>query len=142
MPWKANLTVVTKPARSAAPHFRRYAAGVFADLARKTKFVDPKLIESWPALVGPEIAALCRPGRLSAGRAGRTLELIAPNGAAAARVQFEVDAIRRRLNHHLGPGAVGHISVRQSASPAPADARLDGALARFRASIRQKSGDC
>lgn len=135
------MTFVTRPARAAPPHLRRYAAGVFADLARRTRFVDPNLIEAWPALVGAEIAGLCRPGRLSGGRAGKTLELIAPNGAAAARVQFEAEAIRRRLNDHLGPGVIGHISVRQSANPAVSDGHLEGALARFKASVRQKSGE-
>jgi len=135
------MAIVTKPARSPPPHLRRYTAGVFADLARRTRYVDPALIEAWPALVGAEIAGLCRPGRLSGGRTGRTLELIAPNGAAAARVQFEAEAIRRRLNDYLGPGAIGHISLRQSASGQPGEVRLAGALARFRASILEKSRD-
>ena len=130
---------VTRPARKAPPQLNRFAARVFADLAQKTKFVDPNLAANWAAIVGPEIASLCRPGMLSGGRAGRTIELIAPNGAAAARVQFEAEAIRRRLNGHLGPGVVGHVSVRQSAA-CTSDPKLDGALARFRASIRQKGG--
>jgi hypothetical protein len=134
------MTIVTKPARQPPPRVHRYAAKVFADLAQKTKFVDPGLAASWSAIVGGEFASLCRPGRLSGGRAGRTLELIARNGPAAARIQFEAEAIRGLVNTHLGPGTVGHISVRQSAAR-PSDVRLVGALARFKASIREKKGD-
>ena len=135
------MTIVTKPARSGPPHMRRHVARIVADLARRTKYVDPSLVEAWPALVGPEIAALCRPGRLAGGRLGRTLEVIAPNGAAAARVQFEAEAIRSRLNEHLGPGAVGRVAVRQGSGVQSPHSQLDGALTRCRASIRRKSGD-
>lgn len=132
--------VITKPPRSAAPHLRKFTAEVFANLARKTKYVDPGLASVWPAIVGPEIARLCRPGKLSGGRSSRTLELIASNGSAAARVQFEAAAIRRKVNDHLGPDVVGHISVRQSALR-EADPRLQGALARFRAAIAERKRD-
>lgn len=133
--------VVTRPARQGPPHLRRYAAGIVAGLARKTKFVDPALGVDWPAIVGAEIAALCRPGKLSGGRFGRTLEVIAPNGAAAARVKFEAASIRRKVNDVLGPGVVGHISVRQSAAIAEADPRLEAVLSRFRASVRRRKDD-
>lgn len=128
--------VDTRPARLGPPSAGRRAARIFADLAHKTRYVDPALAGHWPTIVGPEIAGLCRPGRLSGGRIGRTLEVHCRSAAAAARVQFEAETIRRKANGFLGPGAVGRVLVRQAESPAaPADDRLAAALGRFRRNI-------
>ena len=77
------------------------------------------------------------PGRLSGGRLARTLEIWCSSGAAAARIQFEAETIRRKLNEFMGPGAVGRILVRQRASAAKVDPddRLGAALGRFRSSV-------
>ena len=49
------------------------------------------------------------------GRAGaKALEVFTANGAAAARVQFEAENIRAKVNDYLGPGAVGRIIVQQT----------------------------
>lgn len=127
----------TRPARPAPPAIGRYAAKVFADLARQTRYVDPDLAAEWPRIVGRELALLCRPGRLTGGRIGRTLEILAATGAGATKVQFEAEAIRRRMNEVLGPGVVGRVIVRQTSTlPAGGDgARLKTALSRFRAAI-------
>lgn len=136
----------TRPARKAPPPVRRYAAGVFANLAKKTRFVDPALAADWAAIVGTEFAALCRPGKLTGGRIGRTLELVAPNGAAAARIRFESEAIRRKVNDCLGPGTVGRIAIRQSSlaaalGPRGGEPGLDGVLERFRTSVISRRPD-
>jgi hypothetical protein len=107
--------VRTKPARAAPPAVRRPATKVFIDLARRTQFCDPSLVTHWPRIAGPELAPLSRPGRLTGGGVGRTLEVIAPNGPAANRVQFEAEGLRRRVNDFLGPGVVARIAVRQVA---------------------------
>ena len=127
----------TRPARPAPPGVGRAAARVFSDLARATRYVDPALADNWPTLVGRELADLCMPGRLSGGRLARTLEIWCSSGAAAARIQFEAETIRRKLNEFMGPGAVGRILVRQRASAAKADPddRLGAALGRFRSSV-------
>jgi hypothetical protein len=131
--------VETRVARRAPPPVRRFTSEVFAGLARQTRFTDPTLVAQWSNLVGPSIAALCRPGTLSGGRFGRTLELVAPDGAAAARVAFEAEAIRRKVNEVLGPGVVSRIAVRQAGRIEP-DARLSSALARFRQSVGRSPG--
>ncbi|MGE0408438.1 MAG: DciA family protein [Amphiplicatus sp.] len=137
----------TKPARRAAPPASRFTAAVFADLARRSRYVDPALGPSWGKIVGAEIAALCRPGRITGGKSERVLEIVAPNGAAAARAQFEAEAIRQKVNAYLGPGAIGRIAVRQAGgAPLPAatgkgrpgDGSLGAALGRFRASITRR----
>lgn len=139
--------VHTKPARRAPPSIRGAAAQVLAALARQTCFVDPALVTQWPLMVGEELAGLCRPGRLTGGRIGRTLELITPNGAAAARIAIETEAIRRRVNDFLGPGAVERVVIRQGGGEQPPsldddDPRPDGpvraALSRFRATLNAR----
>lgn len=130
--------VASKPARRAPPAIGRFANEIFSDLARRTRFVDPNLAVDWPRIVGTELAGLCRPGRLSGGRLGRSLEVYAASGAAASRVQFEAETLRRKVNEYLGPGVVGRIVVRQAADSA--EGGLESALGRFRAAVKAKSG--
>ncbi len=121
----------TRSVRAAAPALSRFSAGVLSDLARKTKFVDPDLIGHWPTLAGPELSRLCRPGRITGGREGRTLEVVVPHGAAAASVEFASETLRRRLNDYFGPNAIARIAIVQgpkSANSVPAA----GLLSRFR----------
>jgi hypothetical protein len=129
--------VASKPARRAPPTIGRYVTGIFSDLARQTRFVDPNLAVDWPRIVGAELGGLCRPGRLSGGRLGRSLEVYAASGAAASRVQFEAEALRRRVNEYLGPGVVGRIVVRQAGGPS--EGGLESALGRFRAAVKAKT---
>lgn len=136
----------TRPVRAAPPAIARAASGVFAALARKTKYVDPALAERWPDIAGADIAALCRPGRLVGPRQDRTLEVHAASGAAAAQVQMRAGDIKTRVNAYLGPGAVARIAIRQfaparrSAATADGDGRLGQALAAFRAAISRRNG--
>lgn len=132
--------VITRAARQSAPGVSRFSSKVLADLARQTRFVDPSLAADWSRIVGPEFAALCRPGRLSGGRIGRTLEIVAGSGAAASRLHFEAEAIRRKVNEYLGPGAVARIAVRQAGAGGPDSdgGKLDAALGRFRAAVTAK----
>lgn len=134
----ALAPVVSNPARRAAPAIGRYANEIFSELARRTRFVDPNLAVDWPRVVGTELAGLCRPGRLSGGRLGRSLEVFAASGAAASRVQFEAETLRRKVNEYLGPGVVVRIVVRRAAEAA--DTRLESALGRFRAAVKARSG--
>jgi hypothetical protein len=124
----------TRKVRQGPPALARLSAGVLENLARKTCFVDPEIIGHWPTLAGPELSRLCRPGRMTGGRTGRTLEVIVPHGAAAASVEFAAETLRRRLNDYFGPGAIARILVVQGPAPAgggPAKP-AGGGLSRFR----------
>jgi hypothetical protein len=136
------------PSWKTAPAVGRFTAAVFSDLAQKTKFVDPALAAAWPRILGDELAGLSRPGRLTGSKAGRTLEVVVPNGAAAARIQFESGRIREKVNDFLGPGVVARIAVRQAGGKPPQTphdrentGRLDSALSRFRASFAARRED-
>jgi len=136
----------TRPVIRAAPKAARAGAAVFAALARKTKYAEPSLAENWPSIAGAEIAALCRPGRITGARTGRTLEVRAPSGAAAAALTMRLDDLQTRVNRFLGPGAIARISILQTAgAPAPAASSgdeaspLGQALASFRAAVSRKN---
>lgn len=128
--------VVTRPQRPPPPHLNRYVSSLFADIAARTRFAEPALLERWTEIAGPELAALGRPGRLLGGTRRATLEIIALNGAAAARLQFEAESLRRRVNQFLGPDRVGQITVRQSGTAEAAP--VESALSRFRASFKAR----
>jgi hypothetical protein len=119
----------TRGPRPAAPQVGRFAAALIADLARQTRFVDPDIAARWTELAGPELSKLCRPGRMTGGVAGRTLEVIVPHGAAAASVEFAAETLKRRLNGYFGPGAIERIAVLQG--PATS-ADVTPRLSRFR----------
>jgi hypothetical protein len=103
----------TRGVRTSAPKLSRFSSAILEDLAKKTRFVDPDLAANWPAIAGPELSKLCRPGRLTGGREGRTLEVVVPHGAAAASVEFASETLRRRVNDYFGPNAVARIAIVQ-----------------------------
>lgn len=145
----------TRPARRAPPKIAAAGANVFAALAKKTKFADPELIGHWPTIAGKDLAALCRPGRITGMRAAgsRSLEVIAANGAAAAETQMRADELLTKVNRYLGPNAVVRIAVRQTnkttppAVAAPSGARkatdeaspLGEALSSFRSAVARRN---
>lgn len=122
----------TRPVRAAPAGFARHSAELLEGLARKTRYVDPDLVARWGALAGPEISRLCRPGRLTGGREGRTLEVIVPHGAAAASVEFASETLRKRLNDYFGPNAIARIAVIQGPSGPKPESPRPGGLSRFR----------
>lgn len=149
-----NQPPQTKRARRGPPQIARASATVLANLARKTKYVDPALSDHWPTIAGKAIAALCRPGRITGrrggvGKTGRTLEVITPNGAAAAQLQMLADDLKSRVNRYLGPNSVTQIAIRQRnsgpASAPPGDEHretpLSAALTSFRAAVKRKNGE-
>lgn len=133
IPGPDRPTIKTRPQRPPPPHLNKYVSNLFANIASRTKFAEPGLLQRWSDIVGPELASLGRPGRILGGTRGATLELVAQNGAAAARLQFESESIRRRVNQVLGPDRIGQIQLRQAGAPDAAP--VASALSRFRASI-------
>ena len=149
-----NETTKTRPARRAAPSIARASAKVFSTLAQQTKYADPALADNWPDIAGPDIARLCRPGKLTGRGPGRTLEVRVPSGAAAAQIQMMTDPLLTRLNAYLGPGGVARITITQAsrahepANPGanesdsnPDDAEkspLGAALSSFRQAINRR----
>ena len=60
-----------------------------------------RLRDQWPEIVGDEIAALCRPDKITGNKAGRTLTLIVLP-AAAPLIQHQSEIIRQRVSVAAG----------------------------------------
>ena len=102
---------------------------IVGDAAKRHGIAASDLVAAWPEIVGAELAAKCRPVKISAGsapgrqqaggRRGRTLVLSASR-ASALDIDYAADRIIARVNAYLGPGAIGRISVEptlQTAAP-------------------------
>ena len=78
-------------------------------------FAVTRLLTRWAEIVGPEIAAMARPAKLSYGRGfGATLTLVC-GGAAAPLVQSQAPRIVEKVNACYGYAAVSRIRVTQTA---------------------------
>ena len=91
-----------------------------------------QVLADWTAIVGPALAAVTTPLRLSAG----TLA-IGCSGTVAMELQHVSDELRARINAHLGQVAVSRLRFVQAAPrpsfPVPVPARRDAAAAASRA---------
>ena len=83
---------------------RSLAAPAFA----RKGFADPTLVLRWAEIVGPDVARLARPIRLSEGANGGTLTLKAEPGASVF-LQHEMPALCERINAYLGRPAVNRL---------------------------------
>ena len=73
-----------------------------------------RVLSDWDRLVGPEVAAHCRPASLTDGE----LVLVAESSAWATQLRLLVPTLSARLAEQVGAGVVKGISVR---GPAQAD---------------------
>lgn len=82
-----------------------------------------ELTAAWREIVGPELAALCAPEKLSGGKEARTLHLAAA-GPAALVLQHQSARVLDRVNLFAGPGSFAKVafvqkSLRQIAGKVP-----------------------
>lgn len=84
--------------------------------AHSRGFAEARLLTQWDAIVGPQIARLARPGKVSyaKGGIGATLTIIA-SGANAPVVAMQTDQIRERVNACYGYNAISRVRIDQSA---------------------------
>ena len=96
----ASLPKVTKPVLE--KHGRAYAS----------------LIAEWTNIVGPALAAMSLPEKLSSGATGGVLT-VRVAGAAATEFQHLTPQILDRINTYLGFGAVTRLRLVQAPLPGP-----------------------
>jgi len=87
-------------------------------------FADPSLVLRWAEIVGPEVARVAEPLRLTEGPEGAVLALRAEPGAAVF-LQHETRALLERLNAYLGAnqgaGRITRIRLVNGALSRPAE---------------------
>lgn len=102
------------PARG-APSLGRLLPKAAAKILKRRGFAEARILGQWAEIVGPELARMATPERLTgrdAGRAG-TLVVKAEGGAALA-LQHQLDMLIERINTHCGEEAVARIRLVQT----------------------------
>lgn len=92
----------------------RLVAKVARPLAGRIQAATARLALDWPQVVGPALAAVTAPERLSGGKGARVLTIRAA-GPVALELQHLAPQLIERINAHLGPGAVARLRFIQSA---------------------------
>lgn len=104
------------------------AAGLLREPIRKAGetrgFAITRLLTHWPEIAGRDLAALCRPVKVSYGKGGlgATLSVLA-SGAAAPLVQMQLPALKERVNACYGYAAIARVTVTQTAATGFAEAQ-------------------
>lgn len=130
-----------KPAPRAARRCRGFetAAKLVArhvgSVGESRGFSVSRLLTHWVDVVGEDIAARCRPVKISHGRGGfgATLVLLT-TGTEALRLEMALPEIRARVNACYGFNAVARISLTQTAADGFSEGRPDFTPAARRAS--------
>lgn len=122
-----GLPAADRRARGFAPASDFVAPGIGAAAAR-FGHAGSRLASHWEEIVGPELAALCRPLRLSRGPGGfgGTLTVSVTPGRGP-EVSLAAPAILERVNAACGPRSVARLRLAQAGPPGLAEA-----AARFR----------
>ena len=98
----------------------RHAGGLLGDRIREGAnargFAEARLLTSWDEIVGPQIAGLVRPVKVSYAKGGLGATLtVAASGANAPVVAMQSDAIRERVNACYGYNAISRVRIDQAA---------------------------
>ncbi|MEM1316278.1 MAG: DUF721 domain-containing protein [Pseudomonadota bacterium] len=116
-------------------HAGTAAAPWLREISARRGFAEPRILTDWDDILGPALAPVCRPVKVTyAGRGfGATLIVLA-SGARAPEVQMLIPRIIERVNGHYGYRAVSRIKVTQT------DRSLEAGAGGSRQSERRASG--
>lgn len=99
-------------------------AGHLRAPAEKRGFAETKLLTHWADIVGPDIAAVAMPLRITYGRGfGGTLVVLC-TGAQAPLIEMQQAAIIDKVNACYGYSAISHVKVTQTAPTGFAEGQI------------------
>lgn len=107
-PEEGQQTGEGAPRRNRTEPVSREAQGAATPAFLRAGFRDPTLVLRWQEIVGPEVARLARPIKLSEGAGGGILTLKA-EPAASLFLQHETRPLTERINAYLGRPAVAKL---------------------------------
>lgn len=92
-------------------------SATFREAAERRGFATARLLTHWEEIVGPAIAAKCRPVKIGRSRSGMgaTLTLLT-TGPHAPLLSMALPAIRDKVNAACGHAAVARVTLTQTAS--------------------------
>lgn len=93
---------------------------ITAPVMQKRGFRQVDILSHWSMIVGPQLAALSCPERISRqgrGTADGAVLTVKVEGAMALEVQHMAPLILERINQHYGAGAVARLNIVQGPLP-------------------------
>ena len=123
----------SNPLRSSGtPHVSKVLGRITGRTMNRRGFSDSRMLENWSAIVGPQLAAMSQPVRLSRLKSGRDGEEISggvltvkAEGAIALEIQHLAPQIIDRLNSYYGYAAIARLNIVQgpvTVTPSPLSA--------------------
>ena len=120
----------SNPLRSSGtPHVSKVLGRITGRTMNRRGFSDNRMLENWSAIVGPQLAAMSQPVRLSRRQSGRDGEetaggvlTVKAEGAIALEIQHLAPQIIDRLNSYYGYAAIARLNIVQgpvTVTPSP-----------------------
>ena len=111
----------SNPLRSyGTPHVSKVLGRITGRTMNRRGFSDSRMLENWSAIVGPQLAAMSQPVRLSRRKGGRDGEdtaggvlTVKAEGAIALEIQHLAPQIIDRLNSYYGHAAIARLNIIQ-----------------------------
>ncbi len=105
--------------RGTTKGFKRSGALLGAQIRKASEtrgFAVSRVVTHWPEIAGQEIAAICRPVKVSYARQGLGATLtVLTTGAQAPMLEMQKETLRARVNAAYGYNAIARIHVTQTA---------------------------
>ena len=90
---------------------------IIAPTMRRRGFREVDILAHWPMIVGPQVAALSCPERISRRGGDSAVLTVRVEGAMALEVQHMSPLILERINQHYGANAITRLHIIQGPLP-------------------------
>ncbi|KRS13289.1 Zn-ribbon-containing protein [Roseovarius atlanticus] len=105
--------------RGTTKGFKRSGALLGAQIRKASEsrgFAVSRVVTHWPEIAGEEIAAICRPVKVSYARQGFGATLVVlTTGAQAPMLEMQKEKLRERVNTAYGYNAIARVQITQTA---------------------------
>jgi hypothetical protein len=105
--------------RGTTKGFKRSGALLGSQIRKASEsrgFAVSRVVTHWPEIAGAEIAAICRPVKVSYPRHGLGATLtVLTTGAQAPMLEMQKETLRERVNSAYGYNAIARVQITQTA---------------------------
>ena len=104
----------------------RFLTGQIKSASQGRGFAETKVLTHWAEIVGPELAAISRPVKVSYGRSGLGATLtVLTTGAQAPMLEMQKTKMRDMVNGVYGYSAISNVRITQTAATGFAEGQAD-----------------